>query len=86
MTTMNISLPDDLRTYVEEQVLQGEYALASEYFRDLVRGAQRRKAKVELEANLLDGLQGTSARMTRKDWQSIEQDALQPGPRKRLEK
>jgi antitoxin ParD1/3/4 len=86
MTTMNISLPEDMRAFVEEQAARGGYASASEYFRDLVREAQRRKAKLELEAKLLEGLQGTPVKMTRKDWQAIEQEALRKGPRKRTRK
>ncbi len=34
---MNISLPDTLKTFVEEQVSQRGYASASEYFRELLR-------------------------------------------------
>jgi antitoxin ParD1/3/4 len=76
MTTMNISLPDDLKAFVEDRVAQEGYTSASEYFGDLIREAQRRKAKLELEAKLADGLQGKPTRMTRKDWQAIEREAL----------
>ena len=44
MKSMNISLPDSMRTYVEEQVANGGYSTASEYFRELVRNEQQRKA------------------------------------------
>lgn len=76
MTTMNISLPDDMKAFIEHEVAQEGYASASEYFRDLIREAQRRKAKLELEAKLAEGLQGPQTRMTRKDWQAIEREAL----------
>jgi antitoxin ParD1/3/4 len=76
MSTMNISLPDDMKAFIENQVAQEGYASASEYFRDLIREAQRRKAKLELEAKLAEGLQGAPMRMTRKDWQAIEREAL----------
>ena len=36
MATMNISLPDPLKDYVEARVLEEGYATTSEYFRDLV--------------------------------------------------
>jgi len=39
MTTMNISLPDGLRDYVEGQV-EERYSSASEYIRDLIRRDQ----------------------------------------------
>ena len=75
MTTMNISLPDDRKAFIEDRVAQEGYASVSEYFRDLIRESQCRKAKLELEAKLAEGLQG-APRMTRKDWQAIEREAL----------
>jgi antitoxin ParD1/3/4 len=77
MTTMNISLPDDMKAFIEDRVAQEGYASASEYFRDLIREVQRRQAKLELEAKLAEGLQGAPTRMTHKDWQAIEREALE---------
>ncbi len=37
MATMNISLPDPMKAWVEECVLSGRYANASDYVRDLIR-------------------------------------------------
>jgi antitoxin ParD1/3/4 len=37
MSTMNVSLPDELKTYVDEQVGGGSYGSTSEYVRDLIR-------------------------------------------------
>lgn len=37
MATMNISLPDQMRKWVEECVQSGRYANASDYVRDLIR-------------------------------------------------
>jgi antitoxin ParD1/3/4 len=61
MATMNVSLPDPMREWVEEQVKGGEYANASDYIRDLIRHDQeRRKA---LDAAIREGLEsGRSAR------------------------
>ena len=39
MTTINISLPDDMRTFIKDEIICEGYASASEYFRDLVRQA-----------------------------------------------
>ena len=50
MTTMNISLPDEMKAFVEAQMTQEGYASASEYLRALIREAQKRRAKHELEA------------------------------------
>jgi antitoxin ParD1/3/4 len=76
MTTMNISLPDDLRAFIEAEITREGYASASEYLRDLIRDAQRRNAKRELEAKLAEGLQGAPTKMTREDWQAIEREAM----------
>jgi antitoxin ParD1/3/4 len=40
MATMNISLPDAMKTWVEEQVATGKYANASDYVRDMLRRDQ----------------------------------------------
>ena len=72
MTTMNISLPDEMKTFVEEQVQQCGYSTASEYLRDLIRDAQRQAAKERLEKLLLEGLDsGPATPLTRKDWEDL---------------
>lgn len=52
MTTMNISLPDTLKSFVDEQVNQRGYGTSSEYVRELIRKDQDRQHLREL---LLDG-------------------------------
>ena len=37
MATMNVSLPDDLKSFVDSQVNHGNYGSTSEYIRDLIR-------------------------------------------------
>ncbi len=37
MATMNISLPDEMKAFVEQRVKSGLYANASDYVRDLIR-------------------------------------------------
>lgn len=76
MTTMNVSLPDEMKAFIESQVAREGYASASEYFRALVREAQMRDARADLEAKLLEGLQGPATEMDREDWESIEREAL----------
>jgi antitoxin ParD1/3/4 len=56
MQTMNISLPDPMKQYVEERVSAGDYSSASEYVRELVRADQKRHAKEELEQILLSAM------------------------------
>jgi antitoxin ParD1/3/4 len=44
MATMNISLPDALKEYVESCVAEGRFSNASDYVRDLIRSEQKNKA------------------------------------------
>jgi antitoxin ParD1/3/4 len=55
MQTMNISLPDQLKDFVDEQVGSGRYSTVSEYIRELIRDDEKRKAREKLEALLLEG-------------------------------
>ena len=56
MTTLNISLPKSMRTFVESQIKAGGYSTASEYVRDLIRDATKRAAREKLEELLLEGI------------------------------
>lgn len=42
MATMNVSLPDKMREWIDVQVASGRYANASDLVRDLIRDAQER--------------------------------------------
>jgi antitoxin ParD1/3/4 len=56
MATMNISLPDALKAFAEEQGASGAYANVSDYVRDLIRKDQeRRQAIAELQALIEEG-------------------------------
>ena len=52
MTTMNISLPDTLKSFVDEQVSKRGYGTSSEYVRELIRKDQDR---LQLRGLLLAG-------------------------------
>jgi antitoxin ParD1/3/4 len=52
MSTMNISLPDSLKAFVDEQVSQRGYGTSSEYVRELIR---RDKDRLQLRNLLLAG-------------------------------
>ncbi|MEI2769500.1 MAG: type II toxin-antitoxin system ParD family antitoxin [Candidatus Competibacter sp.] len=58
MTTLNISLPDQMRAFVESQVSRGQYSTASDYIRDLIRDDQKRRDQERLESLLLAALEG----------------------------
>lgn len=46
MATMNISLPDDMKSWVEEKATSGSYSNSSDYVRDLIRHDQERSHKI----------------------------------------
>ena len=56
MATMNISLPDPMRDWVETQIKQGLYANNSDYVRDLIRKDQLRTRKETMQAAITQGL------------------------------
>lgn len=56
MATMNISLPDAMKQWVEEQVQTGRYGNSSDYVRDLVRRDQdRARKKAEFDRMVQEG-------------------------------
>lgn len=76
METMNISLPEPLKKFVDGQISTGRYSSVSEYMRELIRADEKRKAEDQLESMLLAGLQGEATELTSEDWRSIRQEAL----------
>ncbi len=58
MTTMNISLPGSLKTFVDEQVSGRGYGTSSEYVRELIRRDQDR---MRLRGLLLAGAESAPA-------------------------
>lgn len=57
MATLNISMPDELRAFIEARVSTGEYQSASDYLRDLIRHDRE-----ETELLLMDGLESGKSR------------------------
>jgi antitoxin ParD1/3/4 len=57
MATMNVSLPDPMKAWVEERARSGRYSNASDYVRDLIRRDQdRQMAIAELQKVVDEGL------------------------------
>lgn len=64
MATMNVSLPDLMKEWVEAQARAGRYSNASDYVRDLIRRDQERADRIAALQKLVDeGLEsGVSSR------------------------
>ena len=57
MAQMNISIPDNLKAWVESRVAEGSFASSSDYLRDLVRRDQRSATALEsLRAEIQAGI------------------------------
>lgn len=54
MATMNISLPDQMKAWVEAQSADGRYANSSDYVRDLIRREQVKAEKIAHWNRLID--------------------------------
>lgn len=67
MGTMNISLPDPMKSWVEDQTKSGRYANSSDYVRDLIRRDRARlEAIAEIQAAVDAGIaSGPAAPMDR---------------------
>jgi len=49
MATLNISMPDEMRAFIETRVRMGEYQSASDYLRDLIRHDHEETEKLLME-------------------------------------
>lgn len=76
MQTMNISLPEPLKAFVDDQVAEGRYSSVSEYVRELIRSDEKRKAETRLTSLLLEGLDSDESELTLKDFDDIRREAI----------
>ena len=76
MESMNISLPEPLKQFVDGQISTGRYSSASEYVRELIRADEKRKAEKQLEVMLLEGLNSPESELTIADRKAIRSEAL----------
>ncbi len=73
---MNISLPEELQDYVEEQTRSG-YSTPSEFVRELIREDQKRGAKERLDALLREGLNsGNPIPANAEFWTELKGEAM----------
>jgi antitoxin ParD1/3/4 len=76
MAKMNISLPDEMKAFVEDQASRKGFSTASEYVRAIIREAKERDGQRErLDALLLDGLNsGAGTPLVKTDWDRIRRE------------
>ncbi len=74
MATMNISVPDPMKDWVQAQINDGKYASSSDYVRDLIRKDQQQQDKLKvLQAAITLGIE--SGRAGELDIESIKREA-----------
>ena len=69
--TVNVSLSDDERKFVETQATAGGFESPSSYIQELIRAEQKRIAEERLETLLLEGLNSPSEEVTSESWDTF---------------
>ena len=73
---MNVSLPQELKKWVDEQVKTGGYGTAGEYLRDMLRRARDRQVRRGIDSMLVEAVEsGATTVMDDADWASIRKAA-----------
>jgi len=76
MTTVTISLPESLKAFIDHQLATKGYGNVSEYFRSLLRDAQKEEEDARLETLLLEGLAGgADIPITPEFWKDLKAEA-----------
>lgn len=71
MTTMNVSLPETMKSWVEAQTKEGKYANSSDYVRSLIRRDIERREQITLA--LIEGEKsGISTQSIDDIWDSVK--------------
>ncbi|MFD1331374.1 type II toxin-antitoxin system ParD family antitoxin [Methylopila musalis] len=73
MATMNVSLPDLMKKWVEGQTESGRYGNASDYIRDLIRRDQEKQASIAELQRLID--EGRASGVSDRSMADILRDA-----------
>jgi antitoxin ParD1/3/4 len=68
MTSLNISLPEALKSYVEGQVASGDWGTPSEFIRELIRQDKERRLG-NLEQELIAAARGATVKLSVADIQ-----------------
>ncbi len=78
MATMNISLPDVMKSWVEKQANRdGRYSNVSDYIRDLIRKEQDYSAKIEaMQQRVAEGIESGYGTHTMVELQEIAREQV----------
>ena len=76
MATMNISLPESMKAFIEEQAAKTGFGTVSEYMRTIIREVQEQERhRQEVRDKLLEAVRSSpSTPMTTEDWDGIRRE------------
>ena len=81
MSTMNISLPDELKQFVDQRLQSEGYGTSSEYLRELIR---RNRDCAQFRQYVLDGMQSPLlGRVDASYFESLRQQVQKHRPKKK---
>jgi antitoxin ParD1/3/4 len=81
MATMNISLPAQMKSWVEAQSEDGKFSNSSDYVRNLIRREQVRKEKIAYVQKMVDeGIASGISTLTREELLQSARDQAARGP------
>lgn len=73
-TTLNISMPQGMRNFIDRRVKEAEYSTPSDYVRALIRADRKRRAEDTYRMLMLEGYTSPAKEFTEKDWKKLEED------------
>lgn len=76
MTTLNISLSESMREFINEQITKEGFSTEDEYIRHLIGQEQERVAKSRLEELLIEGLESGEPIEITDEWWEQKRTAL----------
>jgi antitoxin ParD1/3/4 len=77
MSTMNVSLPEEMKRWVEQQTRSGRFGNSSDYVRDLIRRDQERQARIaHLQQLINEGLESGTSDKTMADIRKAARNKL----------
>ena len=84
-SSMNISLPEPLREWVNRQVQLRGFGTASEFVRDMLRREREKSLFAQIDRSLAEAMKSPSTEMTDRDWSNIEKQGRKlAGKRKKI--
>lgn len=81
MVTLNISVSDSSKDFIDAQVTAGGYSSPEEFVQFLIREAQKKRERAALEDKLLERIaaveRGEASEMTSEDWEQLRAEVLE---------